>query len=79
MRATDTGVVPISTPGAWLARFMKGTTKHCYMYVLNKQALGIVVSEKKIFFYSIPFINLWQMTPQGRGQFGPQGHSWQDL
>ena len=26
---------------------MKGTTKHCY--ILNIQALGLVVSEKKIF------------------------------
>ena len=37
----------IRTSGALLARFMKGTTKHCY--IQNRKALGFVVS-KKIFF-----------------------------
>ena len=32
-----------------LARFMKGTTKHCYTQ--NITTLGLVVSEKKTFFY----------------------------
>ena len=30
-----------------MAGFLKGTTKHCYL--INIQALGLVVSEKKIF------------------------------
>ena len=36
------------------------------------KALGLVVSEKKIFY-------VFPMTPPGRGPFGPQGHGWQDL
>ena len=38
---------PFLTPGAWLAGFMKRTTTHCY--IQNMKALGLVVSEKKIF------------------------------
>ena len=37
------------TPGPWLAGFIKRTTKHCYTQ--NMKALGLVVSEKKIFLY----------------------------
>ena len=43
---------------------------HCYKQ--NMKALGLVVSEKKIFVYVFP------MTPPGRGPYGPQGHGWQD-
>ena len=39
----------------------------------NMKALGLVVLEKKIFFYVFP------MTPLGRGPYGPQGHGRQDL
>ena len=39
---------PVWTPGAWLAGFMKRTTRHCY--TKNMKALGFLVSEKKIFF-----------------------------
>ena len=35
------------------------------------RALGLVVSEKRIFYIFI-------MTPPGRGPCGPQGHGWQD-
>ena len=35
---------PFFTPGALLAGFMQGTTKHCYM--LNTQALALLVLEK---------------------------------
>ena len=35
---------PIWTPGAWLAGFVKGITKHCYTQ--NIKALGLMVSEK---------------------------------
>ena len=32
------------------------------------------------FFHIFPIISLCKIRmPQGRGQFGPQGHSWQDL
>ena len=31
-------------------------------------------------FKFFPIISLWQiMTPPGCGQFGPQGHDWQEL
>ena len=62
---------PVWIPGARLAGFIKRTTLHCYTQ--NMKALGLVVSEKKIFFYVFP------MTPPGRGLYGPQGHGWQDL
>ena len=39
----------ILTPGAWLAGFIKRTTTHCD--IQNMKALGLVVSEKKIFLY----------------------------
>ena len=41
------GVGPFLTPGAWSAGFIKRTTTHCY--IQNMKALGLVVSEKKIF------------------------------
>ena len=41
------GAGPVWTPGAWLAGFIKRTTRHCYTQ--NMKALGLVVSEKKIF------------------------------
>ena len=42
------GVGPFLTPGALLAGFVKRITIHCYMQ--NMKAVGLVVSEKKIFF-----------------------------
>ena len=43
---------PVWTPGAWLAGFIAGFIKrtiiHCYTQNMKK-ALGLVVSEKKIF------------------------------
>ena len=45
------------TPGAWLAGFIKSTTIHCSIQTMK--ALGHVVSEKKIFMFS--------MTPPGAG------------
>ena len=38
-----------------------------------------MVPEKKIFFLVFPIISLWELMTPGRGQFGPQGHGWQDL
>ena len=43
------GAGPILTPGPWLAGFIKRTTIHCYTQ--NMKALGLVVSEKKIFLF----------------------------
>ena len=48
---------PIWTPGAWLAGFIKGITKHGYTQ--NIKALGLVVSEM---FYVFPFITLWELS-----------------
>ena len=41
------GAGPFLTSGAWLAGIIKRTTTHCY--IQNMKALGLVVSEKKIF------------------------------
>ena len=41
------GAWPVWTPGASLAGFIKRNTIHCY--IQNMKALGLVVSEKKIF------------------------------
>ena len=68
---TPAGRGPYGPLGARLAGFIKRNTIHCYKQ--NMKALGLVVSEKKIFFYVFP------MTPPGRGPYGPQGHGWQDL
>ena len=65
------GAGPVLTPGARLAGFIKRTIIHCYTQ--NMKALGLVVSEKKIFFY------VFAMTPTGRGPYGPQVYGWQDL
>ena len=51
------GAGPVCTPGAHLAGFIKRTTIHCYTQ--SMKALGLVVSEKKIFFY------IFTMTPRG--------------
>ena len=42
------GVWPIWTPGSRLAGIIKGLTQHCFTQ--NIKALGLMVSEKKIFF-----------------------------
>ena len=39
---------PIKAIGTRLAGFMKRTTKHCYTQ--NIKALGLMISEKKIFY-----------------------------
>ena len=62
------GVGPVWTPGARLAGFTKRNTIYCYKQ--NMKALGLVVSEKKIFFYVLP------MNPPRRGLYEPQGHGW---
>ena len=47
------GAGPFLTPGSRLAGFIK-TTTHCY--IQNMKALGLVVSEKKIFFFFFFFV-----------------------
>ena len=64
---------PIWTPGA-----RKRTTIHCYTQ--NIKALGLVVSEKKIFLNVFPIVSLWELMTPGAGPFlTPYGHDWQDL
>ena len=46
------GAWPVWTPGAPLVGFIKRNTIHCYKQ--NMKALGLVVSEKKIFFMFFP-------------------------
>ena len=55
------------TPGARSAGFIKRTTIHCYTQ--NMKALGLVVSEKKIFFYVFPIVCLWELMTPGAGPF----------
>ena len=47
---------PVWTPGAWLAGFMKRNTRHGFTQ--NMKALGLVVSEKKIFLCFFMFFPL---------------------
>ena len=57
-------------PRGTVGRIYKRNTIHCYKQ--NMKALGLVVSEKKF------FLCFTHDTP-GRGPYGPQVHSWQDL
>ena len=61
---------PVWITATQLAGFIKRTTVHCYTQ--NMKALGLVVSEKKIFVFS-------SKASPGWGLYGPQGHGWQDL
>ena len=60
------GACSVWTPGAWLAGLIKRTTIHCYKQ--NMKALGLVVSEKKI-FYVFPIVSLWDLMIPGVGLF----------
>ena len=64
------GAWPVWTPEEPLAAFIKERIIH--WSTQHMKALGYMVSEKKIFY-------VFSMTPPGRGPYGPQGHSWQDL
>ena len=67
------GARPIWTPGSQLTGIIKGLSKHCFTQ--NIKALGLMVSEKKIFFFYIfPIISLWRpMTPWGMANLDPRG------
>ena len=58
-------------PGAWLAQFIMGTTKHCY--IQNIEALGLLVSEKKIFVSFSHFKSMETIYPRGVAKFDPRG------
>ena len=71
------GAWPIWTPGSRLAGIIKGRTKHCFTQNIN--TLGLMVSEKKIFYVFPYYKSMEANDPPGCGQLGPQGHDWQDL
>ena len=71
------GAWPIWTPGSRLAEIIKGLTKHCFTQNIN--ALGLMASEKKIFYVFPYYKSMEANDPPGCGQLGPQGHDWQDL
>ena len=77
MGANDPRAWPIWTTGACLAGFMQGTTKQCY--ILNIQALGLVISEKKIFSYFPHYKPMVEIDAPGAWQILAPGQSWQDL
>ena len=50
----------------------RGTVGRIYKddhYTQNMKALGLVVSEKKIFFYVFPIVCLWELMIPGAGPF----------
>ena len=57
---------PVWTPRTQLAGFIKRTTIHCYTQ--NRTPLGLVVSEKKI-FYVFPIVSLWDLMTPGAGPY----------
>ena len=66
------GAWQIWTPGSRLAGIIKGLPKHCITQ--NIKALGLMVSEKKIFLRFFPIISLCRpMTPRGMANLDPRG------
>ena len=61
------GAWPVWTPGVWLADFMKRSTIHCYTQKMK--ALGLVVSEKKIFLCLSHCKAMGDNDPPGWGHF----------
>ena len=65
------GAGPVWTPGARLAGFIKRTIIHCYTH--NMKALGLVVSEKKIFLCFSHCMSMGANDPRGGIIFDPRG------
>ena len=65
------GVGPIWTPGAPLAGFIKRTTIHCYTQYMK--ALGLVISEKKIFLCFSHCMSMGANDSWGGAIFDPRG------
>ena len=57
------GVWPVWTPGSQLAGILKGLTKHCFTQ--NVKALGLKLSEKKIFYVCSYYKPMEANDPQG--------------
>ena len=68
---TPPGAGPVWTPGAWLAGFMKRSTIHCYTQ--NMKALGLVVSEEKIFLCFPHCKSMGANDPRSGAIFDPRG------
>ena len=71
------GAGPVWTTGPWLVGFLKRNTIYCYKQ--NMKALGLVVSEKKIFICFSHCKSMGANDPRGGAIFDPRGHDWQDL
>ena len=71
------GAWPILTPVSQLAGIIKGLIKYCFTQ--NIKALGLMVSEKKIFYVFSHSKSMEANDPPEHGQLRPQGHDWQDL
>ena len=65
------GAGPVWTPGAQLAGFIKRNTIHCNKQ--NMKALGLVVSEKKIFLCFSHFKSMGANDARGGAIFDPRG------
>ena len=65
------GAWPIWTPGSRLAGIIKGLTKHCFTQNIN--ALGLMVSEKKIFLRFSYYKSMEANDPQGVANLDPRG------
>ena len=54
-----------------MAQFMKRTISHCY--IPNVKAVGLVVSEKKIFYFFSHSKSMETINPRGVAKFDPRG------
>ena len=57
------GAGPFLNTGEWLAGFIKRITTHCY--IQNMNALGLVVSQKRIFCFSHEAPGAWPVRTSG--------------
>ena len=64
-------VWPIWTPGSQFAGIIKGFTKHCFTQ--NIKALGLMVSEKKIFYAISYYKSMGANDPPGVANLDPRG------
>ena len=65
------GVWPIWTPGSQLAGIIKRLAKHCFTQ--NIKALGLMVSEKKIFLHFSYYKSMEANDPRGVANLEPRG------
>ena len=63
------GAWPVWTPGAWLAGFMQGTTKHCYILV----SCGPYGFREEDFLSYSHYKSMGSNDPRGMVSLGPRG------